>query len=163
MGAASPALMAVRGSFYDESSFLHHRGSGFRHVVLLDLVRMGMAASGDRNGGRTGRGDCGRRVAGPAAERTEGCGGSGPLNLLGNIARKHAREIGLEWAWVLTKSRHANHRNFQIHSGRRNAGGIAVRFCAADWLQSSLHVVRHSVCVSWRDEMFVGRGDGEGS
>ena len=57
---------------------------------------------------------------------------------------------------------YVHYRNIQIDSGRRDAGGAAVCVCEVDGVQFAVHVVRHGVCVSWRDEDECGRGDGTG-
>ena len=45
-----------------------------------------------------------------------------------------------------------HHGNIQIHTGRRNESWVAVRVRAVDRVQFALHVVRHGICVSWREE-----------
>src|SRR5260370_29096806 len=56
-----------------------------------------------------------------------------------------------------------HHRNFQVDSGGRHARGLAVHFRSAYRLQPAVYLVRHSVCLSWREEdegraSFLARG-----
>src|SRR5436190_1419664 len=55
--------------------------------------------------------------------------------------------------------RNADHRNLQIASRRVHLCRDAVRICAADRLQSSLHLVRHRIQLLWRKKDDSGEGD----
>ena len=48
---------------------------------------------------------------------------------------------------------HVHHRNIQIDSGRGYARGVAVHFCAVDWVQFAVHLVRYGLRVSRRNEV----------
>jgi hypothetical protein len=62
-------------------------------------------------------------------------------------------------SWAAALESHVHHGNIQIDTGRRDARGVAVHFCAVDGVQFAVHLVRYGLRVSRRHEDERRRGD----
>lgn len=130
----------------DESRVPHYFDSG---TVGRDWIHRGVPRGGsfarllavDSAFGAFGRRDVVARAEDGAQGEVERAVRGG-----GRSARLKKRQPGC------ALQSHVHYRDIQIDSGRRDSGGAALHFCAVDRMQPAMHVVRHGVRISRRDE-----------